>query len=62
MAGKEHDRSVGRRKAGPPNPADNQPLIKRLGWMVLIWACSIVALGIVSYGLRLVMTAAGLKS
>ncbi|MBH3438898.1 MULTISPECIES: DUF2474 domain-containing protein [Pseudomonas] len=57
MAGKERDR-----KAGPPNPADNQPLIKRLGWMVLIWACSIVALGIVSYGLRLVMTAAGLKS
>ncbi|GGL96962.1 DUF2474 domain-containing protein [Pseudomonas asuensis] len=57
MVGKERDR-----KAGPPNPADSQPLIKRLGWMVLIWTCSIVALGIVSYGLRLVMTAAGLKS
>jgi hypothetical protein len=31
-------------------------------WMIGIWAASVVALGIVSTGFRLLMTAAGLKS
>lgn len=31
-------------------------------WMISIWAASVVALGIVSMGFRLLMTAAGLKS
>jgi hypothetical protein len=33
---------------------------KRLGWMVLIWAASVVGLGIVAYGLKVLMRAAGL--
>ena len=34
----------------------------RLAWMAGIWACSLVALGVVAWVLRLVLTAAGLKS
>ena len=33
---------------------------KRIGWFVLIWLCSVAALGGVAYGLRLLMKAAGL--
>lgn len=44
------------------NPADNKPLWQRLAWMAGIWACSLVALGVVAWVLRLVLTAAGLKS
>lgn len=32
------------------------PLWKRLGWMALIWGCSVLALGILSYGIRLWIT------
>ncbi|WP_145141485.1 DUF2474 domain-containing protein [Pseudomonas duriflava] len=52
MAGQEQE----------PNPAEGKPLWKRLGWMLVIWAGSVAALGILSYGLRLFMSAAGLKS
>lgn len=30
-------------------------LLRRLGWFVLIWGLSVAALGIVAYGLRLVI-------
>jgi hypothetical protein len=33
---------------------------KKLGWMMLIWAASVAALGVVAYGLKLLMNAAGL--
>ncbi|WP_395407781.1 DUF2474 domain-containing protein [Pseudoduganella sp. UC29_106] len=33
---------------------------KRLGWMVLIWAASVAALGVVALLMRLLMRAAGL--
>ncbi|MEF1309206.1 DUF2474 domain-containing protein [Vibrio mytili] len=36
--------------------------IEQWAWMIGIWAASVVALGIVSMGFRLLMTAAGLKS
>ena len=38
------------------------PLWRRLGWLLLLWSASVLALGLVSYGLRLLMTAAGLTS
>lgn len=34
---------------------------KKLGWMLLLWGSSVLALGLVSTGFRLLMTAAGLK-
>lgn len=30
-------------------------MLRRLGWFVLIWTLSVGALGIVAYGLRLVL-------
>jgi hypothetical protein len=35
---------------------------KRLGWLVLIWAASVAALGVVAMLIRLLMRAAGLSS
>ena len=39
-----------------------QPLWKRLMWLVVIWGCSVLALGAVSMVFRLLMSAAGFKS
>ncbi|KAF1004505.1 MAG: hypothetical protein GAK36_00009 [Pseudomonas sp.] len=36
------------------------PLYKRLGWMLLIWAASVAALGVAAWAMRLLMSAAGL--
>jgi len=33
---------------------------KKLGWMLLIWAASVATLGVVAYGLKVLMRAAGL--
>lgn len=41
---------------------EKKPLWQRLGWLVLIWSGSVLALGLVSYLLRLAMNAAGLSS
>ncbi|WPO99375.1 DUF2474 domain-containing protein [Pseudomonas sp. HR96] len=38
------------------------PLWKRLGWLVMIYVGSVVALGVVAMLLRLFMSAAGMKS
>jgi Protein of unknown function (DUF2474) len=32
----------------------------RFGWLILIWAASVGALGIVAFGMKLLMRAAGL--
>ncbi|HVZ99001.1 MAG TPA: DUF2474 domain-containing protein [Caulobacterales bacterium] len=38
---------------GPPEgDAPAPPLAKRLGWFVLIWVGSLVAVGAAAYGLR----------
>lgn len=39
---------------------ERKPLWQRLGWLVLIWTCSVAALGVVAWLLRLFMSAAGL--
>ncbi|NQD94768.1 DUF2474 domain-containing protein [Pseudomonas sp. CrR25] len=39
---------------------EKKPLWQRLGWLVLIWAVSVLALGAVAGVLRLFMNAAGL--
>ena len=35
---------------------------KKLGWLALIWAASVAALGVVAYALKLLMRAAGLSN
>ncbi len=45
-----------------PSEGEKKPLWKRLGWLVVIYAGSIVALGIFAMLIRLFMTAAGMKS
>jgi hypothetical protein len=35
--------------------------LKRVGWLVVIWAASVCALGVLAYGLRLVMRAIGMS-
>nr|WP_318381653.1 DUF2474 domain-containing protein [uncultured Enterobacter sp.] len=37
-------------------------VFKRLFWLVVIWGGSVLALGVVSMGFRLLMSAAGFKS
>ena len=40
--------------------AGAQPWLQRVGWLVLIWAASVVALGVVAGLFRVVMNLAGL--
>lgn len=42
--------------------SEKKPLLQRLGWLVLIWSASVLALGALSYLLRLFMNAAGLST
>lgn len=41
---------------------DRAPWLRRIAWLVAIWAASIAVLAIVAYGLRLVMNAAGMTA
>lgn len=34
--------------------------LRRVGWLLLIWAASVAALGVAAYGMRLLMGWAGL--
>ena len=43
-------------------PEAKKPLWQRLGWLLLIWAASVVSLGLVAGLLRLLMAAAGMRS
>ncbi|HCL54870.1 DUF2474 domain-containing protein [Pseudomonas fulva] len=42
--------------------AGKKPLWQRLGWLVLIWALSVAALGVAAWLMRLFMSAAGLTT
>lgn len=35
---------------------------RRIGWLIVIWIVSVASLGVVALLLRLLMTAAGMKS
>lgn len=49
-----------RRRETSPERAP-RPLWQRLGWMVVLWSLSVLALALVAYGIRLLMNAAGLS-
>ena len=50
----EHQREV--------DPAKGKPLWQRIGWLLIIWTGSVLALFVVAMLLRMFMTAAGMKS
>lgn len=39
-----------------------RPFWKKLAWMVIIWAASVLSLGIVATVFKLLMTAAGMRT
>ncbi|WP_035627237.1 DUF2474 domain-containing protein [Herminiimonas sp. CN] len=43
-------------------PDQHNPWWKKLGWLLFIWAASVAALGLGTYGMRLFMRAAGLTA
>ncbi|EPF6503389.1 MULTISPECIES: DUF2474 domain-containing protein [Klebsiella/Raoultella group] len=47
---------------GKTAAAAPRPWWKRIGWMVVIWAASVMALAIVASIFRLLMLAAGMKT
>lgn len=44
------------------DPARNKPLLQRIGWLLVIWTGSVLALAVFAMLLRVFMTAAGMKS
>lgn len=36
--------------------------MRRIGWLILIWACSVAALGIVALGMRFAMRLVGMST
>ncbi|TDV60355.1 DUF2474 domain-containing protein [Pseudomonas sp. LP_7_YM] len=59
MSGKE---SFSDRSVPDEDLALGKPLWQRLGWLVIIWTGSVLALFVVAMLLRMFMTAAGMKS
>lgn len=45
-----------------PEPLRKHLWLKRVGWMLGIWAASIAALALLAYLLRLLMNAAGMTA
>jgi hypothetical protein len=45
-----------------PDPALKKPVWQRVAWLVAIYVGSVTVLGIVAYGMRLFMNAAGLTA
>ncbi|MDB5842308.1 MAG: hypothetical protein JWQ23_4260 [Herminiimonas sp.] len=45
-----------------PPAGQHRPFWKKLGWLILIWAASIGALGLVALLIRLLMNAAGMTA
>lgn len=47
---------------GADAPGRRPHWLRRLGWLVLIWTASVVALALVALALRVLMTLAGLRA
>ena len=41
---------------------EKNPLMQRLGWLLLIWAVSVASLAVVAWLMRMFMAAAGLST
>ena len=48
--------------AGAPRQDQTKPFLVRLGWLVAIWAASVLALGAVAWVLRQLMSLAGMTT
>lgn len=46
--------------ANLPTPTQPRETLRRVGWLILIWACSVAALGLVALAMRLLMSWAGM--
>ena len=53
---------MARRPEEAPRAGEQKPLWQRMAWLVVIWSASVLALGVVAWLLRLVMSAAGLAT
>ncbi len=42
------------------NHAGRGETLRRIGWLILIWVFSVTALGIVAFGMRMVMSLVGM--
>ncbi|RDK10463.1 DUF2474 domain-containing protein [Cupriavidus lacunae] len=47
---------------GTGKSAGNDSWLRRVGWLVLIWAASVAALGVAAWVLRLIMQGVGFRS
>lgn len=45
-----------------PRKDQPKPFLVRLGWLVTIWAASVLALGVVAWVLRQLMSLAGMRA
>ncbi|MFJ3471061.1 DUF2474 domain-containing protein [Pseudomonas sp. NPDC090201] len=53
---------TGKDSLNEDDAAAKKPLWQRLGWLVVIWTGSVLALFVVASLLRMFMTAAGMKT
>lgn len=44
------------------SPATPTPWLRRIGWLALIWASSVIALGVIALLFHMLMGAAGLTA
>ncbi len=47
---------------GAHSQTDDRKWLRRFGWLVLIWAASVAAVGLAALALRAVMSVAGLTA
>jgi hypothetical protein len=45
---------------GPINPGGRGSALQRVGWLILIWVCSVATLGLAALAIRMLMKLAGM--